>query len=601
MTSILAVWAGLMLAAPPGPVTNVSVLPGSERTDLVISVDGNVDVRHFTMEGPSRLIVDLKGSKHALPAQNFPNIDRGGVRAIRTSQYSEDVVRVVVELEETVGYQVTEGDGYVRVSLENPEGSFEPWTSAAADGTPSASLAVERPAAAPAAAPRAAPSEAGGSDFPFQQDARRITVSFPGTPIRDVLFTFSEFSGRSIVPGANVEATVSADIRDQRWDIALQTILDAYGFAARELDTGIIRVDNIENLNTRETVEPLVTRAFRINYATASELSDAIEQLLTERGRITAGTGTNTLVVMDVPRVIDEVATLIDQLDIETPQVTISAKIIFVNRTDLNEFGVTYDLKDSQGNQLNVLNPGGIDENGDGIIELPEEQVEVGNDVISLGGNSVAALGNAQNRVAGPTLTLLTSLIIGRHTLINFVEALESVNLSDIQAAPSLTVMDNQHARILVGEETPLRVVDAQSVGGGAGGGGGAVAQATVQIQETGIILDVTPHITADGNILMELVAERSAAELASSDVGFIFQTQRAESRVLVEDGETIVIGGLTVTENTESKSGIPLLMDIPVLGRLFRVTRSQQTQRDLMILVTPHIVRRTQAVEGTP
>ena len=118
------------------------------------------------------------------------------------------------------------------------------------------------------------------------------------------------------------------------------------------------------------------------------------------------------------------------------------------------------------------------------------------------------------------------------------------------------------------------------------------VPQSTVQFQETGVILEVTPHITADENILLELHAERSDAELASSDAGFIFNTQEADSRVLVQDGETVVIAGLTVTEENEVQSGIPLLMDLPLLGRLFRVTRNQRQQQDLMILVTPHIVR---------
>jgi type IV pilus assembly protein PilQ len=187
---------------------------------------------------------------------------------------------------------------------------------------------------------------------------------------------------------------------------------------------------------------------------------------------------------------------------------------------------------------------------------------------------------------------------MGRYTLLNFIEALESVNLSDIQAAPSVTVLDNREARILVGERTPVRVIDAgaSAVGGGGGGQGGgnqsALPTATVDFQETGIILRVTPHVTAGDNILLELEAERSSADVADSDVGLIFRTQEAESRVLVQDGETVVIGGLTVTESSEVRSGIPLLMHMPVIGRLFRTTRESRVQRDLMILVTPNIVR---------
>ena len=262
----------------------------------------------------------------------------------------------------------------------------------------------------------------------------------------------------------------------------------------------------------------------------------------------------------------------------------ISAKIIFVNRTDLKEFGIVYDLKDSQGNQFSELTPALADLDGDGELEQVEETV------VLLGGNSVAALGNANARVAGPTLRLLTSLVIGRHTLVGFIEALESSNLSDIQAAPSVTVADNHQARLQVGERTPIRVIDAAA--GGAGGAGGGFPQATVSFEETGIILTTTPHITADDHILLDIEAERSAADFADSDIGLIFRRQITNTRMLVRDGETVVIAALTVTERSEVRAGVPLLMNLPVIGRLFRITRESEIQRDLMILVTPHIIR---------
>ncbi len=584
MIAGLAALAGLMLSPPGATVTDLSIVSAAHRTELLIAVDGEVEVRHFIMEGPHRLVVDLLGARHGLAKEQYAHLDRGGILSLRTSQFTDDVVRVVAELASSLEYLVSQGPGYVRVSLPNASGDFEPWSAGGQDTYQEAPVRGEE-----RGGPRAA------ATIPLAQQAPRITVSFSDTPIEQVLFTFAEFSGRSIVPGSQVEdIEVSADIRDQPWDVALQTILDSRGLAARELESGIIRVDNLENLTRMEQVEQVVTRPFRINYATAEEVQEPARALLSERGRVSVGVGTNTLIVTDIPRVLQSVASLIEELDVRTPQVTIAAKIIFVNRTDLDEFGVTYDLKDSQGNQLNLLTPGGIDLDGDGVIEPPDEQVDVGTDVISLGGNSIAALGNANNRVTGPTVSVLTSLLMGRYTLVAFIEALESVQMSDVQAAPHLTVLDNQSAKVLVGERTPLRVIDAQSSVAGAGGEGRSIAvpQATVELQETGIVLEVTPHVTAGNNILMSIRAERSAAELASSDAGFIFRTQEAESRVLVEDGETVVIAGLTVTEKTESRSGIPFLMDIPLLGPLFRVDRTSQIQRDLMILVTPYIVR---------
>ncbi len=569
MSSILAVLAGVLLTAGD-PVTALSIVPNLNRTEVLVSVEGAVSYRAFSMEGPSRIVLDIMNAKHALPQEDFLGINRGGVVAVRTSQYAEDIVRVVVELEHTTGYVVEASDGAVRISLENNSGSFDPWETLELFSSP-AMIVNQAPVVV--------------EELPMVQEvSRRISISFDNTPIDDVLFTFSEFSGKSIVAGSAVVGAVTADIRDQAWDDALEVILQSRGLIAIEDDNGIIRVDGIENMNTREAIEPLETVPYRISYGTSSEMALAIGLLITERGQVAEAPATNTVIVTDIRRVHDAISGLIVSLDVPIPQVMISAKIIFVNRTQLAELGVTYELKDSRGNQLNVIAPGEADLDRDG----ESEQVDIGTNVFTLGGNSIAALGNASARIASPSLRLLTSLVIGRHTLLNFIEALESSNLSDIQAAPSVTVADNQQARLQVGERTPIRVIDA-AAGGAADGG---FPTATVQFEETGIILEATPHITGDDHILLTIHAERSAADVAESEIGLIFRTQNADTRVLVRDGETVVIGGLTVTELAEVRSGIPLLMDLPLIGRLFRVTTESQIQRDLMILVTPHIVR---------
>ncbi len=601
MTSTLAALlsAGLTLALG-GPVTEVSIRPApSATTEIVIAVDGEVEFREFTMEGPSRLVVDLFGARHNLPGDNFANVNRGGVTSVRTSQYSDDIVRVVLELETLSAYEVVSEPGRIRVVMENPRGEFEPWSS----GAGATSAPVVETAPAERVAPLPPPATTMAVRTPPQQEARRISVTFNETPVREVLFTFSDFSGRSIVAGSSVTGNISAQV-DAPWPDALDVILSTNGFVATELPNGIIRVDDVTQISDRVEVEPLSTEAYRVNYATAEDLVASVEGLLTpERGAARASTSTNSLVVTDIAAVHREVARLIQTLDVRTPQVQIKAKIVFVNRTELNDLGIVYDLKDSGGNQLNQVSPGAADLDGDGTIELPDEVVQQGQNTVALGGNSVAALGNATNRVPSPTLTLLSSLLIGRHTLVSFIEALESVNLSDVQAEPSVTVRDNRPARIQVGERTPLRVLDAssQSGAGGAGGaagaggaqqGGATIPQATVTIEETGIILEATPHVTDDDHILLELNAERSAPQLANSDVGYIFNTQNAQSEVLVRDGETVVIGGLTVTEREEVRSGIPFLMNLPMVGGLFRTTRETTIQRDLIILVTPTIVR---------
>ncbi|HEX2093213.1 MAG TPA: AMIN domain-containing protein [Longimicrobiaceae bacterium] len=566
----------LVAAAPvraddTGNVTTLRVEPRAGRTELTIEVSGDVRWSDFTLSDPPRVVVDISGARSALPSERFQGIDRGGVAAVRTSQYQADVVRVVIDLQRTSQYEVARVPEGIRLSFASGTEPFEPWSSGEA-----------------AVARRPEPRQNPPAQQRPQQQRRRMTVSFYEADIRDVLASIAEFAGRSIVAGAGVEGIrVTAEINNQPWDVALETILRANGLAYEELPTGIIRVDRIEALAARREAEPLVTQTFRINYLPVQELAQTLTPLKTQRGSITVNPTTNTLIVTDVAGVVNNIAALLPQLDIRTPQVAIQTKIIFVNRSDVEALGVTYDLKDSRGNSLNRL------------VGVPERDVVTGEltgnitreDLVLLGGNSIAALGNANARVVGPSLETVISLVLGRYTLISFLDALQTAELSDVQAAPLITTLDNQEAEIWVGERTPIRVIDAS--GGAAGGAGGAAGapRATAQLVETGIRLRVTPTITADRRVLMQLHAERSSAQPAAGDIGVTFQTQQGDTRLMVRDGETAVIGGLTVTEVTSIRSGIPFLMDIPFVGALFRTTRRQEQKRDLLIMVTPHIV----------
>jgi type IV pilus assembly protein PilQ len=191
--------------------------------------------------------------------------------------------------------------------------------------------------------------------------------------------------------------------------------------------------------------------------------------------------------------------------------------------------------------------------------------------------------------VINPALDLIFSTAIGNFDLTAFVQALQRVDLADIQAEPTITTLDNRQAEILVGDRVPIRVIDVSAVQ--TGGTGSNVPRATVSFQQTGINLRVTPHVTGTRQILMEVHAERSNVRPAAVDIGFTFQTQQADNQILVNDGETAVIGGLTVTEVTVTKSGIPFLVDLPILGKLFGFTSQTESRRDLLILITPHII----------
>lgn len=577
-TAAFALLLPALLAAAPAPPADGSVAAlrleaRGGRTELTVEVAG-ADVRwaDFALGGPPRVVVDIADARLDLPSRTFEGLDRGGVRGVRTSQHDERTVRVVLDLDRETSYTVERVPAGLRISLASGATAFQPWSS----GSPSR---AQRSGAQPRNTAQPAPRPAAQQ----VSQARRITVSFQNTDMRDVLATFGEFSGRSIIAGTDVSDVVvdGVSFTNQPWDVALRTLLQAYGLAAEELAGGIIRVDRIEALASRAAAEPLLTQAFRINYVPASSLVGTFDGMKSERGRIVADTSTNTLIVTDVSGVVANIGALITELDVPVSQVAIEAKIIFVDRTQMEALGIRYDLKDFQGNSFGSL------------VETPEYDPVTGRptgesvaeDRFVLGGPSVGAVGNAAATVNDATLDVAVSLLLAnRFSLIALISALQSSQVADVQAMPQITTLDNKTARIFVGNEITFLTASA------AGGAGGAVTLQPVQV-EAGIELEVTPHITADGRVRLALRAENSNPTQTDNNLLNVSR-QQAENEVLVADGETVVIGGLTVTRVTETRSGIPFLMDLPLLGALFRTTNREESKQDLLILVTPHIVR---------
>src|SRR6185312_4036641 len=297
--------------------------------------------------------------------------------------------------------------------------------------------------------------------------------------------------------------------------------------------------------------------------------------LTKNRGRVVADTGSNALILTETRSRIQSVTDFVRGLDVRTPQLSIQAKIIFVDRTDIEQLGLKYDL----GSKTQFFNK--VVQRIDPSTGDPFKP-EV--NVIDLGGNSLSAIGNADATITGSALDLVYSTAIGGFALTTFLSALERTELADIQAEPVISTLDNRQADILVGEETPVRVIDANSSASG-------TARANVQFKETGIRLTVTPHVTNNRQVLMQLHTERSAIQLlAAADLGFNFSKQKADNQLLVNDGETAVIGGLTVTQVNKTRSGIPLLSGLPIIGKLFSFTSESENRRDLIILVTPRI-----------
>ncbi len=690
-----------------GRVSHISVGAATSGAEIVIALDSNISVRHFTLDGPNRLVVDLGAASLAVRGASYDGQTRGPIRNLRLSQFRVDTVRLVIDLDASRQYTVNRANGKLHISVDGPAVATARWETKAlalgantqvaagrletampapqttandsassspttlsatptlaeqaraelsrneADRAESARAVTARAEAkAIADAPivgRSAPASRTVKQQAAQQQKPRISINLDGTDIRDVIATFASFSGRSIIVGKDVQGSVTADIRDKPWDVALQAVLQGQGLAATEDASGIITVDSYRNLASNQSLEPLVTQIIDVNYAKATTLRTTVQALLARdctglstmatgrdlgmpmnqqqggqqgggnaisgqgcvvRGSVAADSATNKLIITEVPSRLPEIVSRLQELDIRTPQVAIKAKIIFVNRTGITDIGLAYDL--GQGNKQffqqlvprtdpSTLVP--IDTDGDGVPDAtgggsPFE----GPARIALGGNAIAGIANANNAIKPNALNLIYSTALGRYQLTAFINALQTSSLADVQSEPSVTILNNRTAQIFVGQEIPIRVIDAggQGAQGGGGGGGGAQGQpnaaaffprAAVSKEEAGIKLTVTPQITNNKMVLLDIQAENSSAELANTDVGVVFNRQRADSKVLVADGEAAVIGGLTVTETTRFRTGIPVLMNLPFIGRLFSQNTKNETKRDLLILVTPHIL----------
>lgn len=495
---------------------------------------------------------------------------------------------------------------------------------------PAAAEAPERPVERVAELPRRYDGRAMRVTQQAQQRPQqpRITVTYQQADIRDVLAAFAAFSGRTIIPSSAIPPVrVDAEIKDQPWDVALQAILASQGLAATEDANGILIVDTQDRIAQRAQTEPLQTRVVRLNYQRATPVGDQLRTRLLQcipaergsaysgaapgqppvagappaqptmaggvnpgptspsgsspdgqchgRGSITADEVTNAVSITAPVSLLGDLVAFAESLDLRQPQVNIKAKIVLVNRSDLDALGVKYDLG-SPNQFFNTViqrtTPGG----GQTSPQTPPS--------VNLGGNTVSAIANAAGSIPGSALKLIYSTALGGFDFTTFLDALQEVSLLDVQSEPSVTTVNNKTAELVSGVQVPFVPLISS-------GGAGTQINAPIAIEriQTGVTLRVTPSVTNNGQIMMRV-------ETVNSDVNFtnngtLIDNNSNKTELLVGDGETVVIAGLTQTSVRVSKSGIPVLVDLPLIGRLFGFTTRQEQRRDLLILLTPHII----------
>ncbi len=536
----LAVLLPLTAATPqvsgPATVTGIQVGETSEGTRISLNADREIAYLDYYLPEPGQIVVELPDAVLGFPADMLgAEKPAGPVKNVSVSQWSGeddvDLVRLIVDLEAPAPYVVERWDNGILLTVALPD--YEGIEVIEAEGPQPEGFSED---------------ELVGLNMPVTLDVQRASI-------HSVLRSLAEYSGKDIVASSEVDGKVTVRLREVPWRDALCLILRAHDLGYKKEEDGVLRVGTLERLRKeelekesaerqKEALLPLETKIVPLKFANAVELSKSLDKSLTARGRLEVDTRTNSLLVTDIRNATEDIADMAMELDSRTPQVEIFAKLVDLDAKVSRELGIHWE-------QSNLHS--------------------AGND-ISMSGGVDATIGEAVG-------TFRLGVVQSFGNLDATLQALETENKADIISNPRIATVNNREARILVGQKIQLIVLD-------------EAGNPITQLITVGIQLKVTPHVNSDRTITLDLHPEVSdlAAE-GTVQGGVIINTNEADTRVLVTDGETAVIGGLVSTRETELSRGVPVLRSIPVLGHLFQSSSTVSRKRELLIFVTPKIM----------
>lgn len=414
----------------------------------------------------------------------------------------------------------------------------------------------------------------GGKDY----QGRLMTLNFQDISVRAVLQIIAGYNDFNLVTSDSVTGNITLRLDGVPWDQALDVVLKIKGLDKR-MDGSILMVAPSEELAAREAkdlqakqnvenLEPLYSEYIRLNYAKAEEFADLLKtdtnSIITQRGSVSVDKRTNTLLLKDTAKSIESVRRMVETLDIAVRQVVIESRMVTVRDNVTEDLGVRWGFSDQQGSDGISGTLEGANTISNGIIPDISDRLNVNLPVT----NPSASIGMHIAKLANGTLIDLE------------LTALEEENKGEIIASPRITTANQQQARIEQGTEIPY----VESASSGA---------TTVSFKKAVLSLQVTPHITPDNKVILDLIiTQDTRGDTVQTGTGpaVAIDTQQIQTQVLVENGQTIVLGGIFQQQIINSTKKVPLLGDIPYLGRLFKSTSEFNEKRELLIFVTPKI-----------
>jgi type IV pilus assembly protein PilQ len=572
-----------------------------------VEIDADPTVKYVvTRPDKETIVVSLRNAALADGAQTKITPEQAGpvslVTAFAQPKTKKPEVRVVIKRAAGAKPTVTrDGDAlFIDFPVGNAVAAQPPMLAAPSD----VPAAAEAPAAAAEAPPKsagqasraAAPAsmesgsaadilQEGGMINGKEYTGRRISLDLKEVEITDVLRLIAEVSDLNVIAGDEVTGKVTIRLVDVPWDQALDVILLTRGLDFVRVGT-VLRIAKREELKaeeearlqerrSKEKLEDLTVKLQPVNYANVDEVEKMVKKLLSARGVVNVDKRTNTVIIKDIPSVIDEATALLKAIDTQTPQVLIEAKIVEANLTFSRDIGTEWGF----GAQpiANPLGGGSTPQALGGSDFLLNTNAPATSSGLSQFNN--VTFSNPITNVANG-LANVGAFLLDQKVNINFtLEAAETNGEGKVISSPRVVTLDNREAKILQGDSIPFQTFQN--------------GDAQLEFIDAVLSLTVTPHITADKSIIMKVEVTRNApdASVPTPTGSPAIAKNEAKTESLVADGQTLVIGGIYTVDKNQQETRVPYLFKIPIIGNLFKENSISDTRKELLIFLTPRVV----------
>jgi type IV pilus assembly protein PilQ len=621
--------AGVMTT--PTVISSVAILQNSaQRASVRVEGEGKLEARAARLQNPERLVLDfsrarLGSQKTVISGAAAP------ILGVRLGQFRDDVVRVVIDLKEASHFQLAHDGGAVVVVFGEQTGTTT--ATSASSSAPRRTLNADSSKKSGISSRFALPGELtqpsvrlasfGGKSEGARQAAQQATQQannaagtmaqsmqvspvaapagkYTGEPIsvnlkdvdlRDFFRLIHEISGLNVVLDPAVKGTLTIVLDEVPWDQALDIVLQNNGLD-KQLNGNVLRIATRDTLKKEaeterdlekaqaEAVAPVtVTRV--LSYGKAATMKDTLKKFLSARGDILSDDRSNQLIIRDIPSVIPTIDNLIRQLDRKSQQVEIEARVVSASRSFAQDIGTELGFAGSTTSGRSLFS-GTPAVGGSGVTSgpgIPPSPVGLATGTAS-GNGITSGIPLVTSLSAGvPTSGLGFSHRSPNFAIDFFITAAEAKGVGKLLSKPKVITQNNEKAIIKQGTKIPIQTTINNTI--------------SVQFIDAVLKLEVTPQITAEGTVFMDVLVENTQIDTGIPRVQGVpaLDTQSAETKVTVADGGTVVIGGIIITNQRVDITQVPVVGSLPVIGYLFKRTNVSVTSQELLFFLTPRII----------